>query len=536
MWFQSRIENETGASLVIVSLATVMLFGFAALAVDVGNGMAERRRAQNTVDASVLAGGVEFNLGGTTLQDVVDQALLFADTNSPGPIPAANWTSVTRCPDSVATAMQLEFTSAELGLTPATDCISFNQTFTEMRVSLPQRDIDTYFAGVIGINTMDVTAFAHVNMHLGGPTNSPPFVVTAGHSGGDQVCLRTSPGSALLPAQIQGNGINSPPTLGVDGVDPPDPCDDNAFDPDSQFFATIKAWTYSDCKQPSGNKAIAEVIADGIDHLLGSFGDYTLGDTELIDGCSGGKVKIPQPLPNTVEMQTGFTAQVLKLGLLSTTDTTPRLARYNLQNTHTFAGEGHDNIPLWVYIRDDVNDAQGPKVDPDCKMVASISDPVTGQPDPGYDYFDLKELMISCLEGFGELDQEDIIFGGDILLSSRFAWLPLLDETTIGGLTKKLAHINAFVPVFIQKLYQQGMEAGTPDPFCYVRHPLETSQGWYMHEAGQQTNACGRSNQNVDRLAAIVLDCASLPNTICIDDTTSASPGGRPVVTLELVK
>jgi hypothetical protein len=308
------------------------------------------------------------------------------------------------------------------------------------------------------------------------------------------------------------------------------------FDPDSQFFATIKAYTYSDCTQPSGNPGISKVIADGIDHILGSYGDYTVGDPELVDGCTGGNPKIPTPFPNTVNMQTGFTAQVLKLGLLSTTATTPRLARSNFQTAHTFAGEGHDNVPVWVYIRDDVNDVSPPEVDPACQTVAANSHPTTGQPQNGYDYFDLRELMIECLEGFGKPNQGDRIFDEDILTSSRFAWIPLLDETSIAGLTNKKTHINLFVPIFIHKLYQEGQSQGSPDPFCWVKHPAEKNKGWYMHEAGQQTGACGRSNQNVDRLGAIVLHCGALPDTVCVDDTTSNNPGGQPVYRLELTR
>ena len=60
-------SDEDGATLVVVTLATVMLFGFAALAVDVGHGMGERRRAQGAADAAVMAAAVEVNLPGTTL-------------------------------------------------------------------------------------------------------------------------------------------------------------------------------------------------------------------------------------------------------------------------------------------------------------------------------------------------------------------------------------------------------------------------------------------------------------------------------------
>ena len=203
-------SDEDGATLVVVTLATVMLFGFAALAVDVGHGMGERRRAQGAADAAVMAAAVEVNLPGTTLQDLVDRAVAFANANTPDPIPSADW--LTACPDTTNTGEQLEHTANELGLTPATDCISFDASFSRVRVSLPQRDIGTFFAGVIGITTFDVTAFAEATVGLPGLASTPPFVVTAGHSGGDEVCLRTSSSSALLPAQFQGNGPNMAPT------------------------------------------------------------------------------------------------------------------------------------------------------------------------------------------------------------------------------------------------------------------------------------------------------------------------------------
>jgi hypothetical protein len=535
-WF-ARPNDEQGATLVIVTLATIMLFGFAALAVDVGHGMGERRRAQGTADASVLAAGVEVNLAGVTLQDLVDKALAFADANAPAPIPTEKW--LNDCPDTLDPAAQLEHTAAELGLVPATDCISFNATLTKIRVSLPQRDVDTFFAGVIGIDTLDVTAFAEATMGLSGLAPTPPFVVTAGHAGGDQVCLRTSSSSAALPPQFQGNGTADPGPGDPLDPDHADPCDDNVFDPDSQFFGTIKAHTYSNCKQPSGNTGISTVIADGIDHILGSFGDYEVGvnDTELIDGCTSG---VPQEFPNTMELQTGFTAQVLKLGLLSTSATTPRLARSDYQTATTFAGEGMNNRPLWTYIRSDINDNEDddgtpPEVDPACRSVVDHSDSA-GRPESGYDYFDLKEMMVECLEGFGATGQEDRIFGDEIVTSARFAWIPLLDESNLSSLSKKKVHINLFVPVFIQKLYQQGKSVGSPDPFCFAQHPDEKNTGWYMHEAGQDTGACGRSNQNVDRLGALILHCRSLPQTVCVDDSASDNPGGRPVFNLELTK
>ena len=48
-------RSEKGQAFVLIIVAIVAIFGFAALAVDGGNVYAERRRAQNAADASALA-------------------------------------------------------------------------------------------------------------------------------------------------------------------------------------------------------------------------------------------------------------------------------------------------------------------------------------------------------------------------------------------------------------------------------------------------------------------------------------------------
>ena len=49
-------RSEKGQAFVLIIVAIVAIFGFAALAVDGGNVYAERRRAQNAADASASGG------------------------------------------------------------------------------------------------------------------------------------------------------------------------------------------------------------------------------------------------------------------------------------------------------------------------------------------------------------------------------------------------------------------------------------------------------------------------------------------------
>ena len=48
-------RSERGQALVLIVLAIVAMFGFAALAVDIGRLYAERRRVQSAADAAVLS-------------------------------------------------------------------------------------------------------------------------------------------------------------------------------------------------------------------------------------------------------------------------------------------------------------------------------------------------------------------------------------------------------------------------------------------------------------------------------------------------
>jgi hypothetical protein len=534
----ARYRDEEGATLVVVTLATILLFGLAALAVDVGHGMGERRRAQSTADASVLAAAVQVNLPGTSLQDLVDQALLFADNNAPDPIPESDW--LNNCPDTANPGDQLEHTAAELGLTPATDCISFNMTFSEIRVALPQQIVDTFFAGVIGIDQFDVTAFAHSRLGLPGLADSPPFVALRSSTGGDERCLRASSISVRLPARWVGNGPAPADVAGYDiNNDPvvPDPCDEIAFPLDPQFQGTFNPFRYEadPCKRTEGAAptGLPLEIAKGVDHLFGTFaGGYSDGDTELFDGGPPNSFKCETGLPNTIELDTGdLSSLTLKRGFLTTNAATPRL-KLNEDNYRgaQFAGELFDNKPLWEYL----NGAGGTE----CVYARNNSRPPVAQ----YDHFDRKEDLLQCLSD----SSSGQIIDGSIVTSSRFAWIPYVAENQLtqtgdqllpgpSGGGRKYLHINSFVPIFFNTLYQVGRQGSQSDE-CWTQHP-DASQGWSRHDAGQLFS-CGSSagGKGVHAVSAIIIPCGALPDTICTPDGVSGSPGGFPVLAIELTK
>ena len=318
-------------------------------------------------------------------------------------------------------------------------------------------------------------------------------------------------------------------------MDPPDPCDEVAFPTASATFGTLDPYFYEDvvpgapdqqCQNP-GSNSIDYTIAEGIDHLLGAYDpDYSPGDPELVEGngCPGNP---PQLFPNTMATQTGYSAQRLADGLLhgGTFDGggfTGRLTKTPNPLGSTFAGEPMDNTPLWSYIRGDVNTANVPV---ECRNTFNgIALPVL------WDYYDLKAEMIRCIQQ--HTPAHDPVFTEDILLNGRFAFIPLVAE---GSIPMGVVHFNEFVPIYINKLYQEGIQAGFSAPQCWEQDvSVPGNSGWHTHEAGQPFN-CGRPNQNVDRVASIVLECRMLPDTICVDNNPS-TPGGDPVLVIELTK
>jgi len=534
------LRGDRGAILVISALVIVVLLVFAAFAVDLGYVWAQRRSAQNIADVSVLSGAVEISLTANA-QGAVDAVIAQVDANTPGTFSVADWTACTDTPPSDFDGE----TAAARGLSPATNCIWFSKGGDEMRVRIPNWQQSTFFAQVIGISSIDVSAAAHANIQFPGVAAAPPFVVTAGIGGGEEVCLRTSPGSTPIPKGWVGNGTNTDATQDpLSG--PTDPCDDSVYNPASEFFGTLWPYVYEDtdgspafvdCSRTGGN-ATEYAIAEGIDHQLSFFSPkHTVGDPEKVDGdgCPQGPAQL---FPNTMDLQNGLTAQNLRSALLSLKSTaavsfdgntwTPRLHRGNyVQATYTFAGEKMDNQPVWNFIRSNIASASVPDA---CKDVYA------GRSSPLWDYYDLKEEMIRCLKDWNRNTSIHVwVFDESIVDSSRFAFLPQISENS---LVASPVHFDGFVPVWIQKLYQEGKSKSSPDSQCWstTSSGPGNPSGWYWHEAGQKFD-CALSTAHLDRISGLVLRCGMLPATICDPLDLPGNPdAGDPVETIELTR
>ena len=534
----SDTQNDRGASVILVALTLLVMMGFAAIAIDYGLGANERRHDQTGADTAVMAGAVELVTGGS-VQEVVDEIVNYVNLNVRN-VPTAAWEACTD-PSPLSQVVSINYPA----VTPATPCISFD-FLRRIRVVLPEQVIDTAFGRVMGFNTLSINAEAEaLGILFPGGGSGPPFVALAGVSGGDVICLRTSSSGPAIPPLMTGNGVGIPPSLGTE----PDPCDETVYDPNSQFFGTLDPLVYFNnatgavtCK----SNLIDYSIAVGIDHPMSQFEpDFVVGTSNPLgpevveDNCA----PVAVSGVNTMPLTTGLSAAQLRCGMLTSNgggcsnSVPPGAAGGNnvparlktgpyQQSTYRFLGESMDNKPLWDFM----DDYAGLSWPGECEDI--YDNRSTGS----WDYFDKKEKMLECLT-LWSFPTHDPLFTADLIETPRFAWIPLLAESNLttdpsvcpvsGG--TKCVHFNEFTPAYMQTLYTLitgGGAAGACDPGG-------SGQRWGRHDAGE-TQDCGRNNDNLDRLASIVLDCGMLPDNIC--QARPGSPGGDPNPTLELVK
>lgn len=553
-----RGSNERGVTLVLVALSVLFLMIFVAFAVDIGLLYNERRQDQSAADAGATSGGV-LALNGANMQAVVNEVLAKVTADVDRTVSNAQWTS---CPDpNNLRITESGHTAASLGLTPATACISWSKSFDEMRVRLPDQIIETFFARVIGINSMQVSAFAHIEFvpFIDGSGGALPFVALAGATAGDHICLRTSSNpNNNPPPEMVGNGPNALATPGASPLNS-DPCDTAVFDPASSTFGTLTPRDYlGGCDVQNTN--VQNAIMDGTDHPTGFFGDpsdnnpppFSIpanGTSSLAESTrqsTYGDVRIDGPgpncttfMPNSIQMNSGLSALDLRCAVLSPHNSnvcnsrTPRLRRVSsLPSSNLFIGERFDNTPPWAFI---ANSSNLPQDCIDVRNAYTTNDLL-------WDPHDRREEFLRCLDqwtaGAGSYDD---LFTEAIGGNPRFAYVPQIAERRLCNSQDPAAncnpalnrgHVNSYVPVYLFRLYATSGNTTACDPLDLRPH------GWSMHEPGQAppltlvSNCGGNGNgEALDRLSAIVLDCRSLPTTVCDEARLPGVPGNQGSVT-----
>lgn len=485
---RTRDQTERGAIMIFVAISLVLLMGFAAIAVDYGSGVVERRLDQNTADTAVLSSGVQLIVSGN-VQEAVDTAKDFVDTNLGRVVTAADWAA---CVDPEA----LQYPSTAVpGVTGGSDCISFGPNadgtaFAKIRVRIPNQTANTYFARILGFDGLETFAIAEAQLTgSGGMSGAFPAAVFSGAQTGDSFCIKTGTGAA-----------------NKESCGAPSSGDFGNFQP--YFYTEISPGApKSLCTSGNQPAPLSRVIADGLDHFLGT--------TTAVPGNrrNGGDCPhFPGPLfPNRVDSGSGYSNNDITDGLVLGGDYdgifTGRLTRRNWGASYgsaTIFQRDLDNRPLWSYVDTSVATqtaypacwaaSQGPAQHTSSANAAGEAAFQQAQQD-----------MTDCLSS----GPPDSLFVDDLWETPRLTIVPMYHQSTHLGNNACCYDIKGFVPVFIDGLWTDTGSQWT----CDGGIVNDSEGGFCKHEPGRagtiHINAGGL--RKVDSASAIVLSCDVLP-------------------------
>jgi Flp pilus assembly protein TadG len=185
-----RRQDDGAVAIVVALLTSIVFIGLCALVVNLGMARDTRRQAQNAADASALAAGNALYLSGTAnTTAAISAAQNYALTNYQVPLTA--WAT---CTDASALASTPD--------TPDT-CISFNSSLTTVRVTVPVRQVPTPFAGIWGVPSVPVGAYAQIQLVAGGPAQCGLCVLGSGAD------LKSNGNITVTGANVAINGTTS---------------------------------------------------------------------------------------------------------------------------------------------------------------------------------------------------------------------------------------------------------------------------------------------------------------------------------------
>jgi hypothetical protein len=487
----------------------------AALAIDIGFGLNERRGDVTAADTGVMAGAVSvvFNDNLT-----VDQALDKVRINLDNTYSNAAWQAIWEaCTDPGRLAFD-PGTGVPILLTPLNepaawggqplDCISQGSSY--LRVRVPDQLVPTYFARIWGTTNISTHAAAVAVVEPAGDLGGLiPFGISGSASAGE-LCLKSS-----------GSGTAYPPCTG----------------PTAGAFGEINSEIFGDffgspsCSNP-GHPELEQNIALGVDHFVSTWpgapgviqGMAHPGDTSVngyadtnLDACriSGG-VLGPEPgeaFPvNTMQVRTGFSPGPVENGLMS--DNTYLGNPSRLQQACTAAPCGSAANPT----RDIVKRRQGANnvvweldnVGPWAFLTGSGT--CSSASYNGLSTDQKNARFVSCLQGYtGTTD----IFSPDIDQSGRFAWAPQYwFEMSTSGLS--FQPVVSYRMVFVGGVW---FNCNASNNACaQVFYPDEEVTGEICDPGGGSN--CNQLN--LDQMSAWMFPDEAIPDSVRL-----AFPGGQ---------
>lgn len=313
-------SSEDGITLVLGALLLTSLLLISAVVVDIGNVYAHRRTDQSAADSGALAAAQDLAVEATAVAEakaVVHDNLGVVLTN-------AEWNSCGSDPDRLA-------------ITPeGSNCISFNNSRSRIRVRVPDQYVDTGFSSVVGIDEVRHAAFATAAVTQRGFGGVLPFGMPSGAGSGDgYACIKSNSGG-LADAPCNGPDSGNFGTL------------------DLGLFGNEDLGTTNNCGSGGTRDRIANNIAVGSDHDLEVYvsGEPLRVDTEQ---CNP-----PVPGPNAAYPQTGNNQGPVGSGMFSGAGFSDgERARLQRTDPGLFNGggatrlvNGHevDDNPLWLFI------------------------------------------------------------------------------------------------------------------------------------------------------------------------------------------
>ena len=181
-------RTDRGAIVVLSALVLMGLLAVAALTLDVANARQQRRQAQASADAAALAGAQDLPDPTKVVQTVKEYARENFD------IPLSAWTGCSD-PDRLAELPDLAVSNS---------CISIDEAFNRVRVRIPDLDVETMFAGVLGVDEIPVSASAVAESRLRRDDRIIPATVATA-AGAGNLCIENSGNDSACAQRSSGN-------------------------------------------------------------------------------------------------------------------------------------------------------------------------------------------------------------------------------------------------------------------------------------------------------------------------------------------
>ena len=404
------VASDQGAVAVLVAASLIMLMGFAALVVDVGAAMSERRQDQSAADMAALA-AVQFARGSanpaTAANNGASVAITVANSTLDNPA-AANWAT---CSDP---NRPTEFTR----VSTVSACVSFTANLQRSRVVIPTIEVATTFGRVLGRASISASAFAEAQGDLGQEGRVLPFGLPGGSANQTEVCLRAAASTNMTPPPCNGPEQGNFGTL------------------EFAIYGNPTVGTIEDCR-PNPQQGLSTNMAAGIDHPLGIVDGQVRRDDQW---CP-----IFNARPNHIFGQTGVGSN-LDDGMLDGSSyrlTSPmpgRLARGG-NRLQVERNTSIDNTPLWSFINSGSNRPAS------CVGVNNTA------------------RMAACIADWRSGSYSDPLFTLAIGDAIRFGAVPQLTSNTWGN-GRQLYGIANIVPIYLQGTYWRCQGNGS----CTIVH------------------------------------------------------------------